>query len=106
MTSSLERLGAVAADTGSPAKKRQRTDGAVSFTQLLRTVRTQLPEQDRGGLSVAIGFICALHLCNDHDLELQNDHGDEVFDTLNARLGDFHVHGMEMEEDSADPAEA
>jgi hypothetical protein len=99
MTKSLEQGGVLgkkrAADTEqSPAGKRARVEPErIGFQQLIANARGKLPEQNRGGLSVAIGFICALHLCNDMNLELASTTSDEVFDTsiLNARMGDFHV---------------
>merc|ERR1712039_313296 len=56
-----------------------------SFQGLVdRTVR-RLPKAETPNLSVAVCFICALHLCNEKNLELKTDPG--------RPLGDFAVVG-------------
>mmetsp|Transcript_33772 Transcript_33772/g.96907 ORF Transcript_33772/g.96907 Transcript_33772/m.96907 type:complete len:765 (+) Transcript_33772:63-2357(+) len=56
-----------------------------SFQDLVdRTVR-RMPKSETANMSVAVCFICALHLCNEKSLELQVD--------PNRPLGDFAVVG-------------
>lgn len=64
-------------------------DGAkpteVPFNDLFGMVRDGLPVEEKGGLTVAIAFICALHLCNDHNIELVRPEGED------AVMGDFNL---------------
>jgi hypothetical protein len=55
----------------------------TTFTELLTNVRSGMPAGEQSGLTVAIAFICTLHMCNEHNLELQRSDG-EAF-------GDFNI---------------
>mmetsp|Transcript_67046 Transcript_67046/g.175808 ORF Transcript_67046/g.175808 Transcript_67046/m.175808 type:complete len:740 (-) Transcript_67046:247-2466(-) len=57
----------------------------TSFQALVNRTVSRLPKGETENLSVAVCFICALHLCNEKGLELQTD--------KNRPLGDFGVVG-------------
>jgi len=58
---------------------------ASSFQGLIDRTLQRLPKAETENLSTAVCFICALHLCNEKDLELMTDASDP--------LGDFAVVG-------------
>mmetsp|Transcript_2606 Transcript_2606/g.6248 ORF Transcript_2606/g.6248 Transcript_2606/m.6248 type:complete len:826 (-) Transcript_2606:258-2735(-) len=67
------------------AKELQKPETDSSFQGLVdRTVR-RMPRHEKSNLSVAVCFICALHLCNEKNLELKVDE--------DRPLGDFTVVG-------------
>ena len=57
----------------------------TSFQDLVSRTVGRLPKGETENLSVAVCFICALHLCNEKGLELQVD--------KKRPLGDFDVVG-------------
>lgn len=58
---------------------------ALPFQDLFGQVQKALPPSEQEGLTVAIAFICALHLCNEHDVELERVQESDV------PLGDFRL---------------
>lgn len=67
------------------AKTMSQPKAASSFQNLVDRTVKRLPRSETENLSVAVCFICALHLCNEKDLELASD--------LSKPLGDFDVVG-------------
>jgi len=69
------------------AKAYSKTDKvAISFQELVRRTVRRMPKAEMENLSVAVCFICALHLCNEKGLELAPDKGKP--------LGDFAMVGL------------
>jgi hypothetical protein len=70
----------------------------TTFTELMETVRTGMPEGEKSSLTVAIAFICTLHMCNEHNLELERSDADA--------FGDFRITKMASTEALEDSAQA
>lgn len=84
-------LEAMLAPCDEPARKRKKGDAEDSgeaipqttFTELMETVRLEMPKAEQSSLTVAIAFICTLHMCNENNLELGRS---ELAD-----FGDFNI---------------
>jgi len=64
-------------------KSKERQIANESFQDLVARTVSKMPKGECENLSVAVCFICALHLCNEKNLELKTD--------PNKPLGDFAV---------------
>ena len=85
-------LEAMLAPSDEPPRKCKKTDASAksaeaipqtTFTELVANVRTGMPAGEQSSLTVAIAFICTLHMCNEHNLELDRSAGDD--------FGDFRI---------------
>jgi hypothetical protein len=96
-------LQAMLAPSDEPPRKCKKTDPSddsgeaipqTTFTTLIETVRAGLPVQEQSSLTVAIAFICTLHMCNEHDLELERSDDCDAF-------GEFNITGRPVQQIAA-----
>ena len=108
-------LEAMLAPSDEPPRKCKKTDASAksaeaipqtTFTELVANVRTGMPSGEQSTLTVAIAFICTLHMCNEHNLELDRTAGDAFGDFRITKPADFSGAGAGGEEEAARGGEA
>jgi condensin complex subunit 2 len=86
-------LAAMLSSSDEPSRKRMKADPAAdsaeelpktTFMELVENVRSGMPAGEKSSLTVAIAFICTLHMCNENNLELERLDGD-------CNFGDFDI---------------
>jgi hypothetical protein len=90
-------LEAMLAPAEEPPRKKGKADPSAdsgeaipqtTFKELMDNVRTGMPVAEQSSLTVAIAFICTLHMCNEHNLELERSAGDG---SAGDAFGDFKI---------------